>query len=43
MGARFVTVRCYLLFKANREKKKRKMKKKKKKEKSDRKDNGGVI
>lgn len=42
MGARFVTVRCYLLFKANR-KKKKKMKKKKKKEKSDRKDNGGVI
>lgn len=31
MGARFVTVRCYLPFKANREKKKRKMKKKKRK------------
>lgn len=30
MGARFVTVRCYLLFKANR-KKKKKMKKKKRK------------
>ena len=36
MGARFVTVRCYLLFKANR-KKKKKMKKKKKIKKKKRK------
>lgn len=43
MGARFVTVRCYLPFKINREKKKSEKKKKKRKKKSDRKDNGGVI